>query len=356
MPRQAGINEPPARAAINGRFPPAPRRCMLPAMPGSLPHALPNPSGTETVLVREVGPRDGLQMSRWVMPTPAKLRWIAALAAAGLREIEVASFVPPAALPQMADAATVVRAVRDAHPALSVVALAPNRRGAEAAAAAGAQAITMPVSASEAHSRSNVRRGRAEQVEQVRAVAAWARTLGPDRPRIEAAISTAFGCSLQGAVPERDVVALAAQLAEAGLDRVALADTLGYASPGQVRRMVRAVRAELGPVPMGNLHLHDTMGTGLANVLAGLEEGVRGFDSALGGLGGCPFAPGSVGNVNTEDLVYLLESEGFDTGIDLAALIDARAALRDGLPDEPLSGRVAAAGIPRTFQPARAAA
>ena len=212
------------------------------------------------------------------------------------------------------------------------------------------------MSASEAHSQSNVRRSRADQVAEVARVVAWAKTLGPDRPRIEGGISTAFGCSLQGEVPERDVVALAAALAEAGADIVALADTLGYAGPSHVRRLVRAVRAEVGAERFGNLHLHDTLGTALANALAALEEGVRGFDAALGGLGGCPFAPGSVGNAATEDLVYLLESEGFDTGIDLGALLAARDALRAGLPDEKLHGRLAAAGVPRTYRPAAAAA
>jgi isopropylmalate/homocitrate/citramalate synthase len=183
----------------------------------------------------------------------------------------------------------------------------------------------------------------------------WAKALGPDRPRIEGGISTAFGCSLQGEVPERDVVSLAAELAEAGADIVALADTLGYAGPSHVRRLVRAVRAEVGAERFGNLHLHDTLGTALANALAALEEGVRGFDAALGGLGGCPFAPGSVGNAATEDLVYLLESEGLRTGIDLPALLAARDELRAGLPDETLHGRVAAAGVPRTYRPAAAA-
>jgi isopropylmalate/homocitrate/citramalate synthase len=315
-----------------------------------------NRSEAPAVTVREVGPRDGLQMAKAVMPSEAKLRWIAAMVAAGVREMEVASFVPPAAMPQMADAAEVTRAVRAAHPTLRVVALAPNLRGAQNAAAAGAQSIILPVSASEAHSQSNVRRSRAEQVAEVARVVAWAKTLGPDAPRIEGGISTAFGCSLQGEVPERDVLALASALAEAGADIVALADTLGYASPVQVRRLVRAVRAEVGAGRFGNLHLHDTLGTALANVLAALEEGVRGFDAALGGLGGCPFAPGSVGNAATEDLVYLLESEGFDTGIDLAALLAAREELRAGLPEERLHGRVAAAGVPRTFRPAAAAA
>lgn len=312
-------------------------------------------SKSDTVVVREVGPRDGLQNAAAIMPTDAKLAWIAAMKSAGVREMEVASFVPPAAMPQMADAAEVTRCVRATHPDLRVVALAPNLRGAQNAAAAGAQSIVLPVSASEAHSQSNVRRTRAEQVAEVKRVVEWARTLGDDAPRIEAGISTAFGCSLQGVVPERDVISLAASLAEAGVDVIALADTLGYASPSQIRRLVRAVRAQIGDAMFGSLHLHDTLGTALANVLAGLEEGIRGFDAALGGLGGCPFAPGSVGNVATEDLVYLLESEGFSTGIDLQALLAAREVLRVGLPSEKLQGRVAAAGIPRTYRLSSAA-
>lgn len=300
--------------------------------------------------VREVGPRDGLQAAKSVMPTQAKLAWIDAMVAAGLRSMEVASFVPPSALPQMADAAELVLAVRAKHPGLHVVALAPNFRGAQGAAAAGAQGILLPVSASEAHSRSNVRKSREDQVAELSRVVDWARTLGVDRPMIEAGISTAFGCSLQGVVLERDVVALAVALAQAGADRVSLADTLGYASPTHIRRLVRAVRTEIGAARCGNLHLHDTLGLALANVYAALEEGVRGFDGALGGLGGCPFAPGSVGNVATEDLVYLLEQEGFDTGVDLDALLRARETLAAGLPGEKLHGRVAAAGVPRTYR------
>jgi isopropylmalate/homocitrate/citramalate synthase len=302
------------------------------------------------VTVREVGPRDGLQMARTIMSTPNKLRWIEALVAAGVREMEVASFVPPAAMPQMADAAEVTRAVRAAHLQLHVVTLAPNLRGAQNAAAAGAQSIIIPVSASEAHSQANVRRTRTDQVVEVGRVVEWAHTLGPDAPRIEAGISTAFGCSLQGLVPEQDVLSLATALAETGVDAVALADTLGYGTPSQIRRLVRAVRSEIGIERFGNLHLHDTLGLALANVLAALEEDVRGFDAALGGLGGCPYAPGSVGNAATEDVVYLLESEGFDTGIDLDALLAARETLRAGLPNEKLHGRVAMAGVPRTFR------
>jgi len=304
----------------------------------------------EKIVVREVGPRDGLQMAKSIMATPAKKAWIAAMAKAGLREMEVTSFVPPAAMPQMADAAEVTRSSRQSHPRLHVVVLAPNLRGAQNAADAGAQAIVVPVSASEAHSRANVRRSREEQVAEVRRIVDWTKLLGTSAPRIEAGISTAFGCSLQGVVPQAEVLRLAAELIEAGADKVALADTLGYATPSQVRTLVATVRTEVGEARFGNLHLHDTLGVGLANALAGLEVGVRGFDAALGGLGGCPFAPGSGGNVNTEDLVYLLESEGFDTGIDLEVLIDARKVLTKWLPDEHLHGRVAAAGIPRIYR------
>ena len=307
-------------------------------------------TSTTKVVVREVGPRDGLQMAKTIMPSAAKLRWISAIVAAGVQEMEIASFVPPAAMPQMADAAELTRTVRGTHQELFVIALAPNLRGAQNAAAAGAQAIIMPVSASEAHSQANVRRSKAEQVAELGRVVNWARTLGPNAPRIEGGISAAFGCSLQGVVPERDVVALATAIAEAGADVVALADTLGYAFPTQVRRLVRQVRKEVGTDRFGNLHLHDTLGTALANAVAALEEGVNGFDAALGGLGGCPFAPGSVGNVATEDLVYMLESEGFSTGINLDRLLQAREVLQSGLPNERLHGRVAAAGIPRTYK------
>ena len=308
---------------------------------------------TPKISVRDVGPRDGLQACKSIMSTDAKLAWIDAMVAAGVADIEVVSFVPPAMLPQMADAAVLVPEVRARHPGLHVATLAPNLRGAQAAAAAGAHSILVPVSASEAHSLSNVRRTRAEAVAEFAKIGAWARSLTAG-PQLIAGIPTSFGCSLQGEVPEAEVVALALQLVEAGAEIVTLADTLGYAHPSQVRRLVRAVRAEIGESRMGNLHLHDTMGSALANALAGLEAGITGFDAALGGLGGCPFAPGSVGNVNTEDLVFMLESEGFDTGIDLAALIAAREVLHAGLPDEALHGRVAAAGIPRTFHPARA--
>jgi hydroxymethylglutaryl-CoA lyase len=307
----------------------------------------------DEVTVCEVGPRDGLQIAHGVMATTAKIRWIEAIAAAGVREIEVGSFVPPRLIPQMADTAEIVAATRSL-PGVTVVALAPNLRGAERAVTAGAHRVTIPVSVSEGHSRANLNRGPAEQVAEVGRIVAWVREQGGP-VEVEAACSTAFGCSIDGVVPEAAVLRVAAGLAQAGVHAVSLADTVGYANPAQVRRLVRAARAEIG-AKLTRLHLHDTLGLGLANALAGLEEGVRCFDAALAGLGGCPFAPGASGNIVTEDLVFMLESMGFPTGIDLGALVAAREALRAGLPDEPVRGAVAAAGLPKTWHPRELAA
>ena len=303
----------------------------------------------EPVTVCEVGPRDGLQIAHGRMPTPLKIRWIAELAAAGLPEIEVGSFVPARIVPAMADSDEVVRAVA-ALPGLTVAALAPNLRGAQDAHAAGAHKIVMPVSVSEGHSRANLRRTPAEQVAEVGQVVAWMRGQTRRVP-VEAALSTAFGCSIDGVVPQSAVVALAEALAAAGADSLALADTVGYANPAQIRAVVRAVRAAVGD-RLERLHLHDTMGLGLANALAGLEEGIRKFDSALAGLGGCPFAPGASGNIVTEDLVFMLESMGFATGIDLGLLLAIRGTLHEGLPDDDLRGGLGRAGIPRTYRAA----
>ncbi|HYZ61896.1 MAG TPA: hydroxymethylglutaryl-CoA lyase [Acetobacteraceae bacterium] len=300
----------------------------------------------ERVTVCEVGPRDGLQMAKTRMPTEIKIKWIRAIAAAGVPEIEVGSFVPPKLIPAMADTGEVVRAVRDLP--CMVVALVPNLKGAQLAAEAGARRVAVPVSVSEGHSRANTNRSTAEAIAEVGRIAAWVREKG-NGIELEAACATAFGCSIDGVVPTRRVVEVAAGLVEAGADAIALADTVGYGHPAQIREVVRAVRSEIGDKLEG-LHLHDTMGLGLANAFAGLEEGIRSFDAALAGLGGCPFAPGASGNIVTEDLVFMLESMGFETGIDLDRLVAARAFLQEGLPAEPRHGAVARAGIPRTFK------
>ncbi|PLC05554.1 hydroxymethylglutaryl-CoA lyase [Variovorax sp. RO1] len=298
------------------------------------------------VLISEVGPRDGLQSVKATMPTADKLRWIDALYAAGVREIEVASFVPAKLLPQMADAAEVVRHAVTL-PGLVVMALVPNRKGAQAALEAGVHKLTMPVSASVAHSLANVRKTPTEMVEEVRAIAELRRAIAP-QVKLEAGISTAFGCTLQGLVPEDDVIRLAAQCIEAGADESGLSDTVGYANPAQVRRLFQRLRAEIG-VHAGAAHMHNTRGLGIANCLAAWDEGVRTFDASLGGLGGCPYAPGASGNAVTEDLVFMFEAMGVRTGIDLEKLIAARAPLKAGLPGEPVYGMTPEAGLPKGF-------
>ncbi|CAN7197262.1 hydroxymethylglutaryl-CoA lyase [Variovorax paradoxus] len=298
------------------------------------------------VLISEVGPRDGLQSVKATMPTADKLRWIDALHAAGVREIEVASFVPARLLPQMADAAEVVRHAITL-PGLTVMALVPNCKGALAALEAGVHKLTMPVSASVAHSLANVRKTPTEMVEEVRAISELRRAMAP-HVRLEAGISTAFGCTLQGLVPEDDVIRLAAQCIEAGAEEAGLSDTVGYANPAQVRRLFRRLRAELG-AHAGAAHMHNTRGLGIANCLAAWDEGVRTFDASLGGLGGCPYAPGASGNAVTEDLVFMFEAMGVRTGIDIQKLIAARAPLMAGLPGEPVYGMTPEAGLPKGF-------
>jgi hydroxymethylglutaryl-CoA lyase len=281
------------------------------------------------------------------MPTEAKKAWIRAIAAAGLHEIEVGSFVPPKLIPAMADTAEIVAfalTLKD----VKVVALAPNVKGFERAVAAGAQKITFPVSASRAHSLANVRMTPEQMVEEVRKCVQLRGKAGPE---IEAAVSTAFGCTMQGDVPEDEVVRLAALLAGTGADCVALADTVGYANPAQIRRVFRRVRSEIGG-KLEAAHLHNTRGLGLANALAAYEEGVRHFDSSMGGLGGCPFAPGASGNVITEDLVFMFESMGVPTGIDFARLLEARKLMVAALPEEQVYGHMALAGLPKGFRAA----
>lgn len=305
---------------------------------------------SEFVTICETGPRDGLQIAKGIMPTPIKTRWIAAIAGAGVPMIEVGSFVPPKLIPQMADTAEITRRAI-LLPNVAIMALAPNLRGAQAAYAAGAHRISTPVSVSEGHSRSNINKTPAEAIEEVKRLVDWVKAQ-PRKTQIEAGVSTAFGCSIDGRIPLANVIKVAVALAEAGVDEITLADTVGYGNPAQIKETVRAVRAEIGDKLIG-LHLHDTCGVGIANALAGLEEGIRKFDSSLAGLGGCPFAPGASGNIVTEDLVFMLESMGFSTGIDLAKLLAARAILKEGLPSAEIHGNLAKAGIPRTF--ARAA-
>ena len=301
------------------------------------------------VLVSEVGPRDGLQSIKRTMPTEAKQRWIRALAASGLREIEVGSFVHPKWLPQMADAEDIVRdAVQ--IPGLTVLALVPNLKGAQRAMAAGAHKITVPIAASQLHNMANVRMTCEESIDAVAEICRLRDDAG-SKTEVEVGIASAFGCTREGRVSEDWVMEMAVRLARVGVDSIGLSDSVGYANPAQVRRMFRRLISELG-AKAGGAHLHNTRGQGLANVVAALDVGLTTVDASLAGLGGCPFAPGASGNIVTEDLVFLLEAMGLRTGIDIEGLVAARSLLAAALPDEPLYGFIAAAGLPKGFQPA----
>lgn len=304
------------------------------------------------VLISEVGPRDGLQSISQIMPTQAKKGWIDAAVAAGVTEIEVGSFVPAKLLPQLADTAEVVRHGTSV-PGLTVAALVPNARGAADALNTGAHKITLPLSCSESHSLANLRRTHAQVIEDARIIAGMIRELPEDRrPHFEGSLSTAFGCTIEGEVPQSKVVELAEALMKAGCDEVGLADTTGYADPRSVKQMIHAIRSAVGSEALTGIHLHNTRGLGLANVLAAFEAGLTTFDSSLGGLGGCPFAPGASGNIVTEDLVFMFESMGVKTGIDLDLLFIVRDHVRQALGDEPLYGFTPLAGLPLGFVPA----
>lgn len=303
----------------------------------------------DKVLISEVGPRDGLQNCDGVMPTHVKKRWIKGLYDAGVREIEVGSFVPPKLFPQLADTAEIA-AFAKTLPELRVLALVPNLRGAQAAIAAGVSAIGFPLSCSETHSLKNLRQTHDQAIDNVAAIAALIKDQPEgQRPEFEGALSTAFGCSIVGAVSEGTVVNLAERLVEAGVDELGLSDTVGYANPKSVKSLIRKVRAAAGDDKVKSVHLHNTYGLGIANAFAAYEVGIEVFDSSQGGLGGCPASPGASGNIVTEDLVYMFEAMGVDTGIDLDKLMDCRKYLAEGLPGEPVYGMTPQAGLPKGF-------
>lgn len=305
------------------------------------------------VLVRDVGPRDGLQLVKTVLPTEVKLGWLRADVAAGVPEIEVCSFVPAHIIPQFADAVEVATAAAKID-GYAPSALTPNPKGAEIGFRTGIGKINYVMSVSESHNRQNVRRSRAESLDGFRAIIA-ARNEQAPAVKIGIGLATALGCTIEGTVPEAETLRLLEQVLEAGADEVMLPDTVGYASPTQVRSLFRQGLQVAGDVPVWS-HFHDTRGLGLANALAALEAGCTRFDASLAGLGGCPFAPGATGNIVLEDLVFLLESEGLRTGVDLEKLRAAREIVEAELPDEPKYGQVLRAGLPKGFVPASRAA
>jgi hydroxymethylglutaryl-CoA lyase len=303
---------------------------------------------SERAEIREVGLRDGLQLVKTILTTEQKLEWCRSAVQAGITEIEVTSFVPPNVVPQFVDADAVARgAVKISG--FTAAALVPNLRGAERAFETGIAKINYVLSASEAHNQANVRRSTQESLDDFVRIVAKRAEVSKGSVAIGAGIATAFGCTISGTVSEKRVVQIAEQLARSGPDEIIVADTVGYANPAQVERLARAVVRTVSPISVA-CHFHDTRGLGLANVAAALNAGVRRFDASLGGLGGCPFAPGATGNINTEDCVFLLESLGYETGIDIEALVRLRATVESWLPGERFCGAIARAGLPKTFR------
>ncbi len=301
---------------------------------------------TRDVTVRDVGPRDGLQLVKTVVPTDVKLAWIRADIAAGVPEIEVCSFVPARVIPQFADAvqvATEAAGIAGYIPS----ALTPNLKGAEIGFTTGIRKINYVMSVSETHNQKNVRRSRAESLQGLKDILAMRDARAPGT-LIGVGLATSLGCTLEGKVPEAEALRMLEQVLEAGVDEVALPDTVGYAHPGQVKSLFAKAAKLCGEIPLWS-HFHDTRGLGIANAYAALEAGCRRFDASLAGLGGCPFAPGATGNIALEDLVFLLESEGLRSGIDLEALKAARAIVEAALPDERKFGMVLKAGLPKGF-------
>ena len=297
----------------------------------------------ERVSLREVGLRDGLQLVKKFPSTLAKQRWIRDEYAAGVRHFEVGSFLPARTFPQFADVREIVRTVA-ALPGAHGIALALNERGVNEALGSGVAEIASVVSATEEHSQANANRSREQAIANIRRLCEL-RDASSHKPVVNAAISMALGCSITGPVDPREVIKLAEKCLEAGVDFVAVADTVGYAGPKQVAELTKAIVKMSGSKPVC-VHLHDTRGMGIANASAALDAGARILDGSLGGLGGCPFAPGATGNVVFEDLVFLCESKEFATGIDIEKLIAVRAILRSEMPNEALYGGLARAGLP----------
>jgi len=304
-------------------------------------------SSPSSVVIREVGLRDGLQSISRVLPTAQKLEWIRDAHAAGQREIEVGSFVPPRLLPQLADTAEVV-AFATTLPGLVASVLVPNLKGAQRALESGADWMLVPLSASHAHSLANLRKTPDDVVAEIGRIRAERDAAG-STCKIEVGISTAFGCTIQGRVEPAEALRLLRAVLDAGVDRVGLADTVGYADPRQVQSLFERAQ-EIAGERLGCAHFHDTRGLGIANVVAAWQCGITRFDACLAGIGGCPHAPGASGNVTTEDLVYLFASMGVATGQDFERLIALRAKVAEWLDGEAMYGALWRAGLPNTMR------
>jgi hydroxymethylglutaryl-CoA lyase len=311
------------------------------------------PRFPSNVVVREVGLRDGLQSIQTILSTERKIEWIRDAYGAGQREIEVGSFVPARLLPQLADTVELVQFAKTL-PGLTVSVLVPNLKGAERAIEAEADLLLVPLSASHAHSLANLRKTPDEVVAEVARIRA-ARDAAGSKTLIEGGIGTAFGCTLQGVVEPAEVLRCMQALLDAGADRVSIADTVGYAGPAAVRELFEQARRVAGERFCCG-HFHDTRGLALANVYAALETGVARFDATLAGIGGCPHAPGASGNASSEDLAFMLQSIGIETGIDIDRLLALRAKVAGWLAGETLHGALWRAGLPKTFSSSHTAA
>ncbi|HJL92932.1 MAG TPA: hydroxymethylglutaryl-CoA lyase [Woeseiaceae bacterium] len=297
------------------------------------------------ILVSEVGPRDGLQSIDAILPTEIKKKWILAMVDAGIREIEVGSFVPASIIPQLADTAEVVE-YAITIPNLTVAALVPNLRGAQNAIESGAHKISIPFSTSETHSIRNVNRTHEQMFNEINKVSEFIKEQDENNTHLEVALATAFGCSIVGDIPEDLVIKSAERIMESGSNEIVLSDTTGYGDPARVKSLIRKLKSAIGDDKITGIHLHNTRGLGLANAFAAIEEGITTIDSSISGIGGCPFAPGASGNIVTEDLVFMLDAMGYETGINLDKLFSIREILAKALPNEPLYGYTVDAGLP----------
>ncbi|MDI9347675.1 MAG: hydroxymethylglutaryl-CoA lyase [Methylacidiphilales bacterium] len=302
---------------------------------------------SDSVIISEVGPRDGLQNASTIMPLEGKVAWIEALVQSGFVDIEVGSFVSPTLLPQLADTGLLLEQLRKKTCAAKLAVLVPNLKGATLALAKQPDKISIPFSCSQTHSIKNVNRTHEQMFSEIVAIKNLLDSLPDPKPSFEVGLSTAFGCTIEGDISQSAVLDIATKLISLGIHDMSVADTTGYANPNQVREMMKSLRYYIGAHAASSIHLHNTRGLGLANALAAYEVGVTVFDSSCGGLGGCPFAPGASGNIVTEDLVFMFESMGVATGIDITKLLSLRAILKKYLPMEPLYGFLADAGLPK---------